>query len=557
VVTVQAAVAITQQAPMGGCGQGLVGVQAVTAPFQLLGGAQLTWVVTEQAPVLGLQHVPWGGCGQGFGVQVTPAMNVVPAAHSVWKLAVQAPVSGVQHAPWGTGTHGLAAQVLPWVQTLVPVQLTRMVSVQAPASVQQVPLGGWGQLLVGVQVDVESQVLVPVQLTWIVVVQAPVVGLQQEPCGGCGQGLVGVHPEAPEMNVFAAAHCVWKTNEHAPVEGTQQAPWGTTGQGLGLQTPPLVQVLVPVQVAAGVTVHPPLRVQQEPWGGWGQGLVGVQDWLAVQTLVPVQLTWMVTLHPPVEGMQQVPVGGWGQGLGLQMASCVHVKEQLAWVVTEQAPVEALQQEPEGGRQGLGGPQVRPPVHVLPAAHPFWKTTTHPPTDVQHVPVGGQVNVAHVCPAVNEEGKAHAPVEVTSVHVPAVEQHAPAWAWARPVHRASTAIARQTIRQQLIQRMRSLRSGPARRGAGCGHRRTGDRPSRPGGGDSVGLLGAGPCSRMSRKRAVCPLPGPKRAHELPHTCPGTARGGRSRRGSRWARGDPAPTTADLARSADASYCHAPR
>lgn len=90
-----------------------------------------------------------------------------------------------------------------------------------------------------------------------------------------------------------------------------------------------------------------------------------------------------------------------------------------------------QQLPCGGRQGFTGWHVRPAVHVLPTEQVDWNDTTHPPSEVQQVPVAGQGVGLQVWLAMKRFGKTHCE-SVVSVHVPAVLQHAPFCAMARDV-----------------------------------------------------------------------------------------------------------------------------
>ena len=105
-----------------------------------------------------------------------------------------------------------------------------------------------------------------------------------------------------------------------------------------------------MQAACFATVHVPSSAQQAP-SGWTHGF-GSQTPPMVQVEVPVQAACFATVHVP-SSAQQAP-SGWTHEFGSQTPPTVHVQVQFAWVVTVQVPLTA-QQEPFGGAVGLSSP----------------------------------------------------------------------------------------------------------------------------------------------------------------------------------------------------------
>jgi hypothetical protein len=301
-----APVCTTQQVPIGGCGQGLVGWHEPPT-LQLLPAAQLICRPFAHVPVVGLQQVPCCGCGHGLvGWQVCPCVHVVLAAvHWNWTFCTQVPVVEVQHVPEGGTKQGLGLQIAPEVQMLGALQLIWNVMEHTPSCVQHVPLGGCGHGLVGWQVwPCVQVVLAAVHWTCAFCTQPPVVEVQQVPCGGMGQVL-------------------------------------------GEQTPSSVHTLVEMQLAWLVTVQAPKGVQQRPCGG-RHGFGGPQVRLAVHTFGAAQKFWNPTTHPPSE-VQQVPVSGHGLGVQTPPETKKFGNEHVPAVPAVHVPLVA-QHAPDWARQ---------------------------------------------------------------------------------------------------------------------------------------------------------------------------------------------------------------
>ena len=155
---------------------------------------------------------------------------------------------------------------------------------------------------------------------------------------------------------------------------------------------------------------PVAKLQHVPIGGCTHGFVGVHEAPCVHTtFVPMHCTMASVVQAPVSVLQHVPLGGIGQGFGLHSTPLVHTLSggQLAALLTVQMP-RFVQQLPCGGRHGFGGPQLRLAVQTFGAPQNDWKSTTHPPSDVQHVPVDGQGDAEQAWPEMNELGNVHVP-----------------------------------------------------------------------------------------------------------------------------------------------------
>jgi hypothetical protein len=220
-------------------------------------------------PVCTTQQVPIGGCGHGFvGVQaVGPCTHVdVSVLHWNWKLIAHAPVSVTQHAPGG-GMKQIFGEHPPLsVQVLVPVQLAWIVTVHAPSCVQHDPLEGSGHTATVHWAPVVHTLFVPVHCTCAFVEHVPRLTLQHAPCGGITHTL-GTHVPSCVQLTLVPMHDACGTTVHAPTS-EQHAPLITHGFG-GPHPRPAVHTFVPVHDAWKYTTHPPSCVQHVPVGGHG------------------------------------------------------------------------------------------------------------------------------------------------------------------------------------------------------------------------------------------------------------------------------------------------
>ena len=206
---VQVPVVDVQHVPVGGTKHGL-GWQIAPA-VQMLGARQLSWMMAEHTPSW-VQHEPLGGCGQGLvGVQVWPTVHVVLAAvHCTCAFCTHPPVVEVQQVPCGGAGQVFGLQTPSAVQTLGAAQLAWLVTVHAPRLVQQRPCGGrhgFG----GPQVRLAVHTFGAAQKFWNPTTHPP-SEVQQVPVSGHG---LGVHtpPETKKLG-----------NEHAPVVPAAHVP---------------------------------------------------------------------------------------------------------------------------------------------------------------------------------------------------------------------------------------------------------------------------------------------------------------------------------------------
>jgi hypothetical protein len=381
-------------------------------------------ITTEHVPSLA-QHAKLGETWHGLGVHVTPICQLAIPPQFEYVVLVHAPVLSTQHAPFIGCGHGLGVQlglVPHWFGT---AHWASAPIVHAPVAAQHVPCGGCGQVFVGEQLPPTLHTAPVPHAVWMPNVHAPVWATQQVPIGGCGHGF-GVQlptPPVPCCHVLVVVlHWNWNATLHVPVSVTQHCPPGGIGHGFGEHTFPLVHTLGLEQLAAIVTEHPPTCVQQLPLAGSGQTCVVHCAPFVHTELAPVHCTCAFVEHVPSAVLQHAPCGGNVHRFGLHVPSCVQLTAWLPHapcVVTVHVAVK--EQHAPFTTHGFGGPHVRPPVHTFVPEHDAWKYTTHPPSCVQHVPVGGHGFVVQLAPAMNVPGNAH---DVAAAHIPSVVQHAP-------------------------------------------------------------------------------------------------------------------------------------
>ena len=107
---------MSQQAPVGGCGQGLVPLQVVPSPsqeFPRMSSHHCHVIVPTHAPVLGLQHAPTGAQVTCSQVESLPWYSPLAASHAAWEATVHCPSMRLQQAPVGGCGQGFGSQPVP------------------------------------------------------------------------------------------------------------------------------------------------------------------------------------------------------------------------------------------------------------------------------------------------------------------------------------------------------------------------------------------------------------------------------------------------------------
>ncbi len=375
------------------------------------------------SPLVGSQHAPCVPGGHGFGEHEVALKATLGAGQTVPLTIAHAPVVGLQHSTLG-GTHGFTGAHVEPVPAHTPgvghaALFATIAHTLAPAAftVQHAPWvpggQGFGEQLVAVTaIDPAGHDTPPT--IW----HTPEATLQHVTLGGT-HGLTGVHVEPTPPHT--PLHAVWPgtiVQTDCPAAFTvQHAPLVGGGHGLvGRQVCPLESIVPGHGVPSGTIVQFPAASQQAyrlAIPGHGFGLHAV----IVELIVPLQLAAVYTTRQLLLISQQ---NRGGQGAGLHVAKFPnHPVGHPSPVKFAHAPVATLQQFVFDGGHGFG-------VHVVlllstvPLHGALGAISVQLPRLSQHTTTG-QIPGVHALPTIDDPTSAQNRGFVTMHTVP--QQHA--------------------------------------------------------------------------------------------------------------------------------------